>query len=215
MKKLIAISLFASILMADRISLPMPASQLSVENNGTLNAVDAYNNGIGIYISGPASINNKSMNSLVFRYGAEAKERNTNLSNIVTEKGTNEEKALLSNLNIFKPHIPSEGSFCDDGNEITYNDKIVNGQCMGDVSNVNFEMLFRNGTSISGGIIDFENSQIYGYRMEGGGVVGYNSVNMQSIYDLGFREINYTVTSGTCGAVYIGRKGNIDYQNLA
>lgn len=87
-----------------------------------------------------------------------------------------------------------------------------------EVYDIDFRYLFENGTSIDGGTINFETTEIFGYRVGGSGPKGYYSVDMQHLYDLGLRELKFNVTSGTAGAVYIGRLVNgevLDYANNA
>ena len=87
-----------------------------------------------------------------------------------------------------------------------------------EIYDIDFRYLFENGTSIEGGEINFDTDEIFGYRVSGTGPKGYYSVDMQHLYNLGLRELKFNVTSGTAGAVYIGRLVNgevLDYANNA
>lgn len=136
MRKIIILSiLLSSVILANRIPIPLSDSFLSVENNGKLSAIDAYQDGVGIYVSeklGGGEISNVEMNSLVFKYGEAAKAENVTVKKYVSENGSNSEKAL--NVGKFEPMIagiPDEGSQCDDNDDTTTGDIYVNGVCVG------------------------------------------------------------------------------------
>lgn len=132
MKKIAIIVLgLSSLMFADKVSLPISPTFLSLDNGGTLSASDSYRDGIGIYFVSPA-LDNKEMNSLVYKYGPAAKENNSTLKNYILNAGDNQEdRNLALNLGKFKPAFELDGSLCDDGNSETFSDKYVNGVCVG------------------------------------------------------------------------------------
>lgn len=122
MKKIIILSITASILLASEAFLnPLPKNVKSADNGGILNAIDAYQDGIGVVITDTKNtINNSAMNTLVFKYGEEAKKNNVTLFEQV--QVTTHSTGGLS--------VP-DGVSCDDGNFQTINDVYNNGVCVG------------------------------------------------------------------------------------
>jgi len=101
-------------------------------------------------------------------------------------------------------------------------DLVVNGltqvvESVEEVEVINFDILFQNGIDM-GSAIDYSLKQIMGHRVTGtAGAPGRYSMNMQEVYDTGCRELKFNVTSGTNGAVYIGRYINgeiLDHGNV-
>lgn len=104
---------------------PLPVANKAIENGGILYAIDAYQDGVGaVVIKNGRPIDNSSMNSLVFKYGSEAKSNSLNLADQVVLSGNSDDLSLAKDL------FP-DGSSCNDGNANTSNDKYTNGVCSG------------------------------------------------------------------------------------
>lgn len=212
LNKLLLVGVFTSSLLfaaESRIQVPMSATVLSVENNGQLSAIDAYQDGIGIYtidaLDG-SRISNSEMNNLVYKYGQKAKDEGVTLKDYVNANGTSGEKALV--VGKFKPMVIVNDTLCDDNNPLTVEDKYVNGICIGrtlDYVN-NFRTVFENGKSNLGGSINFEQTSIGSYRIEGNriGEKGYVSDNLQNLRNKGISKIIINVNSSTCGYGFLG-----------
>lgn len=118
-------------------TIPLPTNSLSTENGGTLSAIDAYSDGIGITVSTNkgTQLNNSPLNTLVYKYGTAAKTNNTDLKSYVLTNGTTVDKTLANQLSasVATPvaTIPANGTACNDGNSNTTNDMYVNGICIG------------------------------------------------------------------------------------
>lgn len=135
-KKIISsmVLLYAIFLHADKIGIPLPANSLSTDNNGTLSAIEAHGDGVGIYVIdklGASNFDNSAMNSLVFKYGAGAKEANIRLKEYVSSFGINADKGIAHKVGSFTPLSTIDGTNCDDGKDYTINDKYVNRICLG------------------------------------------------------------------------------------
>ena len=157
-KKIITLSmLISTLLMADnsKIKIPMPSSVLSVENSGQLSAIDAYGDGVGIYVVeelGNSKITNNEMNSLVFKYGAMAKDSNLTIKEFVSANGTEAEKRV--NIGKFESFNIEDGQACNDNNSNTSNDVYVNGVCVGidlNTSKVSCNDHLKSGNSVGNG----------------------------------------------------------------
>lgn len=135
MKNILLLSLLiGTLLSADKVPIPMSASLLSIDNSGQLNAMDAYKDGIGIYIVdqiGGNVTNNYEMNTLVYKYGTEAKIADVNIKDYVLSNGSIIEKDLAVGIGKFKPIMIANGTVCSDSKENTYQDKYTNGSCNG------------------------------------------------------------------------------------
>lgn len=132
---------------------PLPVANKAIENGGTLYAIDAYQDGVGaVVIKNGRPIDNSSMNSLVFKYGSEAKSNSLNLADQVVLSGNSDDLSLAKDLfpdgsscNDGNPDTAGEtyldgvcqggtvpdGTICNDGNANTSNDKYTNGVCSG------------------------------------------------------------------------------------
>jgi hypothetical protein len=87
MKKTIILSLIAASLFAEvpltlngKIVMekhPLPITSLSVESGGSLSAIDAYSDGVGVLLgespSSVVQVDNSALNTLVHKYGQAAK----------------------------------------------------------------------------------------------------------------------------------------------
>lgn len=74
-----------------------------------------------------------------------------------------------------------------------------------------FDLLFANGTSVSGGAIDLANNQLYGYNVMGASSTGYLSVPFSVLKDLGLTVIECTYNntgSYKNGAPFVGYAWN-------
>lgn len=216
MKKIIlsTLSLISISLASQLTNIPINNNLLSDENGGFKKAIDAYSDGIGVLTAGKLNIDNSPMNILVYKYGDSASKNNKTLKEYVLENGTIDDKKMAEKLGkISKAEIPKNGEACDDKNSSTFNDMFLNGVCIGqEIPEVTFDLLFRNGNSIGGGQIDFDNKKIMGYRVLGTSPVGYNSIDMQQVYDMGIRELKIKFdNAGGCGLGYFGQKGNVDH----
>lgn len=135
--KIIFLSLISvSLLLSTEIktSIPLSMESLSVENSGTKTAIDAYQDGVGIYTVesiGAEKIDNSNMNNLVFKYGNQAKELNVSLKDYIQTNGNSFEKESALLIDKFIPMVPSNGMVCNDNNEQTSNDMFKNGICIG------------------------------------------------------------------------------------
>lgn len=98
MKKSVLLSLVLSSLMYGFVN-PLPNSSKSIENGGTLSAIDAYQDGVGaMVVKSGRGIDNSVMNALVFKYGSEAKDNGVILGDQVILSGTAEDKLLAGKL---------------------------------------------------------------------------------------------------------------------
>lgn len=157
-KKIITLSmLVGTLLTADniKIKIPMPSSVLSVENSGQLSAIDAYGDAVGIYVVeelGNSKITNNEMNSLVFKYGAMAKDSNLTIKEFVSANGTESEKKI--NIGKFESFNIEDGQACNDNNSNTSNNVYVNGVCVGidlNTSKVSCNDHLKSGNSVGNG----------------------------------------------------------------
>lgn len=185
MKKIILLGvLTSSLLFANKLSvLPMNPNELSVENGGTIPAIEAYTNGVEAIFTSKVElgINNKPLNELVFKYGEESKLNNTNLKNYIINN-INDEKDIelanqLSNIsNTVGSGIPIDGTLCDDNNIYTTNDMYVNGVCI--------------GTTIEGTACNDNNTQTVNDIYHNGICIGTN------IFNLAYSNTNITGNVG-------------------
>lgn len=108
---------------------PLSPSFKALDNGGSLDAIDAYQDGVGVVITGDNTIviNNSPMNTLVFKYGEAAKENGVPLVEQVQVDGTLTDKELAS---IILENVPN-GTACNDNNTLTENDVYTNGVCAG------------------------------------------------------------------------------------
>ena len=161
MKKIIVLSLIVSGLLAVDFPLkmngkivmdkhPLPITSLSQESGGSLSAIDAYQDGIGVLLgSAPSSViqlDNSALNILVHKYGEAAKAVDAPLKSYVLTTVSDTEDIRLANLleDAFK-----DGDACDDNNDKTENDKYVNGECIGNSIYTNILIYGNNRPSSS------------------------------------------------------------------
>lgn len=195
LKKIILISCIgSSFLLADKMLIPLPSEYLAVENAGQKTAIDAYQDGVGIYAIeaiGANKIDNSAMNELVFKYGEESKRISSTIKDFVLENGTNEEKVKANSLGNFEAIMPANGTVCNDENSQTVNDIFTNGICAGTIV---------NGTSCNDG-----NAATYGDKYTNGVCAGiipktcndlylFNSSMPSGTYNIKPINITYSVT---------------------
>lgn len=162
-KKFLNIALASSLLITSlfgieevRTKIPLSAEYVAVENNGNIPAIDAYQDGVGIFIADESSskiYDNTDMNLLVFKYGELSKNTNSYIYDYVYENGTNEDKEKINGIARFEPLTPADGTSCDDLNDLTSFDVYKNGQCVGEaVSKKNCNEILKAGLSTGDGI---------------------------------------------------------------
>ena len=188
MKKILLLVLIISSMLfsAIRNQIPLPASQLSTDNNGSKSAIEAYRDGVGIYTvkaQGNDDLDNKEMNNLVFKYGEAAGDSNTNLKEYVLEHGDSSEKESASKLGKFEPFVPLAGSSCDDNNVKTINDRYVNGVCV--------------GVDVEGKFCNDNNAQTI-YDIYVNGICSGLNVENEPCDDNNIETINDKYTDGIC-----------------
>jgi len=133
---------------------PLQPPVRSIENGGNIPAIDAYEDGVGVFMKGsPGSdatqIDNSAFNRLVFKYGPAAKANRISIFDQVLS-GTNTppvtpEDIALANIikgNTIASDFFADGTECDDQNPDTLNDIYTDGICMG---------TYINGTSCDDG----------------------------------------------------------------
>ena len=138
MKNLFILSLITTGLLADSFTNPLPNSVRAIDNGGSLQAIDAYKDGIGAELIDKPGVatDNSAMNTLVLKYGEDAKANNVTIVDQVVY-GTspiapNTDKLLAGKLTI-------DGASCNDGNPLSIGESWINGVCSGG--------LIPNGTS--------------------------------------------------------------------
>lgn len=110
---------------------PIDKKFLSIENGGEKNAIDAYSDGIGMYVFSPNNkINNSAMNRHVFAHGEEAKKEGKTLKAFLEEN-----LGKFFEINIIESDYKNSriGDECDDGRAITNFDRYIDtiGTCRG------------------------------------------------------------------------------------
>jgi hypothetical protein len=143
-KKLIIISLIAANHLLAGTLVPtevLSSSVKSIDNGGSLQAIDAYQDGIGAEIVDKPGIatDNSAMNTLTIKFGEEAKVNNATIVDQViygNSNPTSSDLALVGKLTI-------DGASCNDGNAATSGETWLNGSCQGGVNT--------NGTSCNDG----------------------------------------------------------------
>jgi hypothetical protein len=125
------------------IEHPLQLSERSVENGGNLSAIDAYEDGVGVFmIDSPAvdstKIDNSAFNELVYKYGEVAKLAGISISDQVLSGVNNpeptEEDIRLANIikgNTVNSEFFSDGIACDNLNADTTDDVYTDGLCLG------------------------------------------------------------------------------------
>jgi len=139
MKKIIlstiAIAMLSSSVFAENGKIfkinPLSSAFKAKDNGGNLDAIDAYQDGVGVLVIGDNTtvINNGAMNTLVFKYGEAAKKTGVNLADQVLFLSDSDKDKMLAEL--IKSNQP-DGQACNDNNNETFNDKMVNGVCVGE-----------------------------------------------------------------------------------
>jgi len=177
---------------------------------GQLDDNVANNDGLGVvtfqYSNGSTKINNelkiqKVIKKIVNNEQDQSKTTNTLLNLRKSIVGTDADRKALTDIGLA---MHSDGELCDDGNENTVLDMYKNGICIG--SNINFENIFKNGTSYGGGEIDFVNKSVFGYRIVGPTrSKGYLSDNFQHLFNNSTGNFYFEIKPGnSCGYYFIG-----------
>lgn len=179
---------------------PMSADNRSKEYGGSKDAIDAYSDGVGVYIGAAKSdkqVNQKPMAELVNKYGDTAKAKGITVKEEVAfgNISTSADKALLSKVMDTNMIYP-DGSSCDDGNIQTINDKYLNAVCM--------------GINIEGQICNDNNSQTINDKYVNGICIGTN-VEGQSCNDNNAQTISDLYVNGVCIGTNV--EGNICNDN--
>jgi surface protein len=110
---------------------PIDKNFLSVENSGTLKAIDAYSDGVGMFIvDNSKKLDNSRMNNSTYAYGIKAKSEHKNLFEFMNIKKNN--LSIIKDTSI----VSKIGDHCDDGNFNTINDFYTdtNGTCEGSIN---------------------------------------------------------------------------------
>jgi hypothetical protein len=98
--------------------LPLAPECLSFENGGKLNAIEAYQDGVGLIINGAEAVNNTAMNTLVFKFGQEAKDNGVGLvDEVINVSGisTPTDIKLAKTLNAVTPSSGEAEMNCETG----------------------------------------------------------------------------------------------------
>lgn len=129
-KQLILLNFISSMLLADSFINPLPSSVRSIDNGGIKQAIDAYKDGIGVELMDKPGVvtDNAAMNTLVYKYGEAAKISNKTILNEVS--GTSGISSYDLNL---ASKLATDGTLCNDGNNLTINDIYTNGICSGTI----------------------------------------------------------------------------------
>lgn len=151
MKKSVLLSLVCCSFVFGFIN-PLPITSKSVENGGSLSAIDAYQDGVGaMIIEKGRGVDNSAMNTLVFKYGATAKSNTLSLPDQVILTGSAEDKLLAGtfysdgtsctivnktgstylNGTCQGGTWTNNGTACNDGNSATVGETWLNGACQG------------------------------------------------------------------------------------
>lgn len=94
----------------------------SIDNGGVLPAIDAYTDGVGLFIEGEF-VDNSAMNKLVFKYGADAKKDGINIVDATFNNNPSVADIILAN----QLKLGNVNS-CNDNNPLTIDTK-VGGVC--------------------------------------------------------------------------------------
>lgn len=153
MKKSLILSLVLSSLIYGYVN-PLPISSKAIENGGTLSAIDAYQDGVGVMIVQKGrGVDNSAMNALVFKYGTTAKDNSLPIGEQVLLSGTAEDKILAGKLypdgsscsivnktgSTYLSGIcqggnwTNNGTSCNDNNSGTTGETWLNGICQGGI----------------------------------------------------------------------------------
>jgi hypothetical protein len=128
---------------------PLPASVRSTDFGGTKQAIDAYEDGVGVVLSTvnpDLNVDNSPTNELVYKYGAKVKElneggadtalqdyvliaSNTTEKEIIYAETLNTQTTIIEAEGIDAPAAPAAPLDCDDGNPDTI-DTEVGGVCV-------------------------------------------------------------------------------------
>ena len=171
---------------------PLHASVLSVENGGTLTAIDAYQDGVGlvivsISISGKISVSNEPMNILVTKYGQTAKDNGVQLPDyVLSNPAATDKDVIFANLikNGITEGIYPNGTACDDGDATTSDDAYLNGECIGTPAASNTCLGDRRGSITANGLLVVGNSDIKNYAKTTTAICTSNVTDMSGLYEV-------------------------------
>ena len=184
MKKQLFLSLaLYSCLFADTFINPLPNSVKSIDNGGTKSAIDVYKDGIGAELMDKPGVatDNSAMNTLVYKYGEEAKTNNVTIVDQVINGNSNPTAADV----VLAGRLTIDGAACNDGNIDTNGETWLNGVCQGG--------FIPDGTSCSDNNSATENDK-YINQVCVGGIVSY--YNAKILY---LNNICAITTSSYCG----------------
>jgi hypothetical protein len=128
---------------------PLNPSYRAVESGGSTAAIDTYSDGVGVQVATFGDnkyVDNVSMNKLVYEFGEDAKVNNTSLGDQVLFGEANPTEEEIAYANDLKSRISTNGSWCDDHDDTTAKDTIVNGICIG------MEVSYNNSCSTGYGV---------------------------------------------------------------
>lgn len=133
---------------------PLSSAFKAKDNGGTLDAIDAYQDGVGVVVIGDNTtvINNGAMNTLVFKYGEAAKKTGVLLTDQVLLSDSAKDKMLaeLIKLNQEAP-VNQNGTSCNDNLPYTFNDTYQNGVCVGTKTDVNLMVVLNTSADMNTG----------------------------------------------------------------
>lgn len=195
MKKSLILSMVLSSLMYGFVN-PLPVSSKAIENGGTLSAIDAYQDGVGaMLIQDGRGVDNSAMNTLVFKYGSEAKENNLWIGEQVLLTGTDEEKILEKKL--------TSAPFC---NDTSYS---FDGTTCSKIGPLIYDADFGlAGYTLSGNT----NVESYLYLSVSGNKIYTNSINNYVYIDKDKKFYGSSYTSGIGNHKYIKAGPNKGFQ---
>jgi hypothetical protein len=129
MKKVLLLNLISINLIfgSDTFINPLPTSVKSIDNGGTLQAIDAYKDGIGAELMDKPGVatDNSAFNTLSLKYGEAAKTNNTTIvDQVINGTGSAADKIIAGKLTL-------NGSACNDSNAATTGETWLNGSCQG------------------------------------------------------------------------------------
>jgi hypothetical protein len=134
MKKQFFLSLtLSSCLFADTFINPLPNSVKSIDNGGVKSAIDAYKDGIGAELMDKPGVatDNSAMNTLVYKYGEEAKTNNVTIVDQVINGNSNPTAADV----VLAGRLTIDGASCNDSNPNSYGETWLSGMCQGGIIN--------------------------------------------------------------------------------
>ncbi len=159
---------------------PLQSSIRSIENGGTLSAIDAYQDGVGVFIDGSGvtnsdQIDNSAFNKLVFKAGPLAKINETTISEQILFGVDNDfiptaddiiNANVINNSEVISPEEPSIANKCLSGEGVTIeelrsliaNDLDVSVNCTSNITDMS--LLFKNKSNFNQDISTWDVSNV-------------------------------------------------------